>query len=286
MGFRNVKAFVDAQTTEGSIVTTSFRKTVIGGGAGSWIDLSQGGGNPSANFYATSPLEAARLLSYKGIWSGGDTGTKTKHLSNMLLYTASANLAASTFVLCDYLLYYPFIDMDSTEEQDFDNTTASMLRYTDGNGVRAFLVAQGSYIGGGTYYITYTNERGETGRVSPLCISNSVTLAGTLISSGNNSTSLNQYGCFIPLQLGDNGIRSIQSIQFTVPNGGIAALVLCKPLATIMIRETNIPIEKNFLVDSPSLPRIYDGAYLNFLVHPSAAPATTIVQGLLDFVWN
>jgi len=286
MAFRNVKAFVDAQVNNGSIVTTSFRKTVLGGGAGTWVDLSQGGGNPSANFYASGPLEAARLTSSKGIWSGGDTGTKTKHLSNILLMSPSANLAASTFMLCDYLLYYPFIDMDSDIEQDFDNTTASINRYTDGVGVQAFLVAQGTYIGGGQYFITYTNQKGETGRKSQLCISNSAALAGSLVSSGNNSTSLKQFGCFIPLQGDDTGIRSVQNIQFLTPNGGIAALVLCKPLASVLIREVNTPVEKSFLKDNLSLPRIHDGAYLNFLVHPAAAPTGTFVQGIIDFVWN
>lgn len=285
MAFRNVKAFVDAQTTNGSIVTTSFRKTVLGGGAGTWTDLSQGGGSPSANFYASSPLVASRLTSYKGIWSGGDTGTRTKHLSNILLMSPSANLAASTFMLCDYLLYYPFVDMDTDIEQVLDNTV-TLNRYTDGVGVQAFLVAQGTYIGGGQYFITYTNEKGQSGRTSQLCISNSATLAGSLISSGNNSTSLSQFGCFIPLQGADKGIRSVQKIQFLTSNGGIAALVLCKPLASVLIREVNTPVEKSFLKDNLSLPRIYDDAYLNFLIYPAAAPTGTFVQGILDFVWN
>ena len=286
MGFRNVKAFVDAQVDNGSTVISSIRKTAVGGGAGTWCDLSQGAGTPSANFYATPPLEAAHLTHRNSIWAGSAVSPKTKHLAGSLLVTPSAALVASKLLLCDYLLYYPFIDMDNTEPQEMDNTTAALTRYTDGRGVQAFLVAQGAYVGGASYFMTYTNQDGVPNRTSQVCISNLVTTAGTLISSGNKGVSALQYGCFIPLQDGDTGIRSVQSIQFLSANGGIAALVLCKPIVSTILRELNIPVEQNYLQHKMSLPRIVDGANLNFLVLPSVVAATGILTGILDFAWN
>lgn len=286
MGFSNIRTFVDAQETEGEIIVSSFRKSVnFTGVAGFWYDLSQAPGNPPANYYASEPLVAARLNYKNGIWHGADVSPLTKHLSKSMILSATAGMTTQAHLLCDYLLYYPFIDMDSIDPQVLDNTI-TLPRYTDGKGVKAFLVAQGTYIGGAQYYITYTNERGVSGRISQICTSNTNTLTSTLISSGSSGASARQFGWAIPLQDGDNGIRSVQNIQFLSSNGGIAALVLCYPITTTYLRELAIPVEKDYLTFHPSLPRIYDGAYLNYLVFPAGTMATTVLIGTHNFVWS
>ncbi len=256
------------------------RKTTPASTTG-WVDLSMGAGNPPANFYASEPLVAATLLSRKGIYHGEAVSPSTKHLSKLTLLSSAA-LVPLTLVLCDYLLYYPFVDMDSTDTQEFDNTV-TLPRYTDGSGVKAFLVAQGAYIGGAQFSINYTNSDGVAGRVSPTITSNTLGLTANLISTGPNPGTS---GWNIPLQAGDSGIRSVQSITFASSNGGIAALVLCKALATTTIRENTAAVERDFFVDFPSMPRIQDGAYLNFLALPALNINNATFIGLADFVWG
>ncbi|MCL5460042.1 hypothetical protein M3M33_15505, partial [Loigolactobacillus coryniformis] len=77
----------------------------------------------------------------------------------------SSNVIPATFLLCDYLLFYPIIDLDNTGFQDFVNT-APLPRYTDGEGVTAFLVATNPYAGGQPFRICYTNQAGTSGQVS------------------------------------------------------------------------------------------------------------------------
>ena len=56
-------------------------------------------------------------------------------------------------------MYYPFLDGDSTDPQDLDNT-ATLPRYVDGKGLRAYIVAQGAGAGLGSYSMSYTNQDG------------------------------------------------------------------------------------------------------------------------------
>lgn len=132
---------------EGKQQISSFRKVSSQAStAGTWIDFSIASGNPSPNFYSGVELTATVLDGNKGIYHGADTtGGLTKVLTDLQVITTSAGAVPITLQLCDYLLYYPQIDMDSTDTQSTDNTV-TLPRYTDGAGVRMFVVAQYPYI--------------------------------------------------------------------------------------------------------------------------------------------
>jgi hypothetical protein len=172
--------------------------------------------------------------------------------------------------------------MDSTDQQDMDNSVA-LPRYADGAGVQAFLVAQGTYVGGQTFSISYTNQAGVSGRTSQVVTSNTATAVGTLITSG---VTAGNFGPFIPLQSGDTGIRSVQSITFSSSNGGIASLVLCKPIAQTIVRELASPVEKEYSNDAAAYPRIVDGAYLNFIGLPNGSMSGVSIEGVAEFCWK
>lgn len=282
MGFGSIKALVEAVNVSGAFQTSSFRKLYQQATtAGVWFDLSMSPGNPVNNFYASTPLEAARLDGREGIYHGEAVTPSTKHLLKTMVRSSSGTPLPLTLRLLDYLVYYPFIDMDSTDVQTLDNAV-TLPRYTDGKGVQAFLVAQGSYVGGQSFTISYTNEQGVSGRSSTVT-SNTGTTTGSLVTSG---TGAGQFGPFFPLQSGDRGIRSVESIQFAASNGGIAALVLCQPIAQTMIREVTAPAEKEYSNDAAAYPRIVDGAYLNFIGLAAGSMSGVAVDGLADFAWN
>lgn len=285
MGFSGVKDLVESQVDGGAYHATSFRKVVSNATvAGVWADLSYSPGNPVANFYATEPLVAATLNGTRGLYHGADVSPSTKHLLRLTSICTTANGAPQTLMLCDYLLYYPFIDMDSTDPQELTNAV-TLPRYTTGQGVQAFLVAQGAYTGGADFTISYTNQSGTPGQTSVSTRSNSAGIAGSLVSSGATAVALAR-GPFIPLQAGDTGVRSVESITFASPNGGIAALVLCRPLATTRIREITAPVECDFTTEITSLPSVVDGAYLNFLTLPNASLSAVPILGLAEFSWS
>ena len=87
--------------------------------------------------------------------------------------------------MCDYLLFYPQVDMDSVDPQAMDNTV-TLPRYESGDGVRMFVVAQYPYIGGVGFSITYTNQVGVTGRTTGNITMNTATTIASFIHG--NST--------------------------------------------------------------------------------------------------
>lgn len=67
-------------------------------------------------------------------------------------------------ILLDYLGFYPFIDESVTDKQFTDNTV-TLPRYADGDGVQIMPVVVAGQTGGGCSS-AYTNEHGESGRIT------------------------------------------------------------------------------------------------------------------------
>lgn len=224
--------------------------------SGRWYDDSMLSGFPPANFYATEPLAAATLNWRKGIrHSEPDDATSESLLSVASTSDGGTNTAPQHLMLCDYLLYYPFIDGNDDSLQVMDNTV-TLPRSTDGVGVYAFLVALG--VGSTTinYNLTYTNSAGVTGR-STSGGGNAAITVSEIVGGAAGTGFTNP---FIPLASGDKGVRAIESIQFTgtVP-GGLYALVLVKPIATFAHAEQAVTAETVY----PIPPTIPNGAVLH-----------------------
>jgi len=284
MAIKSVRDYIEKVVTGGNTHSSEFRKNTSASGtaAGLWYDLSMTPNHPVANYYASTPLESEVLLGRNGLQHGSNQSPSKKYLKRVSLMSAPPMNA----LVLDYLLYYPFIDGDSLEDQLLVNSTP-LPRYTDGKGVKAIVVAQGVYAGNGTFVINYTNQNGVSGRISRLCTSNASGLVGTVITSGNSATNYGQFGWHIPLLEGDTGIRSVESFTFKSTNGGIFALVLVKDLGLVTIREAGSPGEKDFLIDSGmNMPEIQDGAYLNLIVSSLQSIASQSIFGSLQVVWG
>ncbi len=262
---------------EGRSQTSSFRKVPSQATtSGTWCDLSMASGNPVPNFYSGSALESTVFDGNKGIYRGSG-----RFLFETLAYAGSANAAPSTITMCDYLMFYPQVDMDSTDQQDMSNIV-SLPRYSDGVGVRMFVVALYPYLGNAVFSVSYTNSDGVSGRTTGNVQCNSV---GSISSFVHSGAVTNSFGAFLPLQDNDKGVRSVESITFQSPNGGLAAVVLVKPLYTTLIRELTAPVESNTIKDSALLPEIEEGAFLNFIALPSASLSGVPIQGHITTIW-
>lgn len=281
-GFRNIRALGSA-FDEGRTHSCSFRKVPSQAStAGWWVDLSMAAGNPVPNYYAASPLVASTLGAFQGIFHGDAKSPASKHLTELNLTTPTAGLVG-VYRLLDYLVYYPFVDLDDTDAQVMDNTTP-LPRYATGAGVRPMLVAVAPTIGGGSFTFDYVNQDGAAKTaptqfcsVASANISNIVTSQQAVASGGR---------VFLQLADGDTGVRSITSWTNIVSNGGLGALVLAKPLADIAIREINTPAEMSWPNMQPGAPRIYDGAYLNFIMNCAATVAAGTLSGRASFAWS
>lgn len=242
------------------------------GTAGRFVDLNQTSGQPKYNAFAGTQLGFTPLegSGNAGVYVGPTISGSTKHL--LRLQVLNINTAANTIppnhiILSDYLGFYPLIDCDDVDVQAMDNTQ-SLTRYTDGAGVQVALIVQAPMTATAPLTITYTNSDGVTGRTSThnVVAGANIGVCATAAESGGAAGAVTP---FFPLAGNDAGVRSIESVQFSSSAGGFICLALVKPIATIMVLESAVPVEKHFGFENQMLPEIKSGAYLNFIVkHP------------------
>lgn len=166
--------------------------------------------------------------------------------------------------------------------------TVGLPRYTDGKGVLPFITCN-TACGAATpsLSITYTDSQGNTGNTTPttLPVGKTSPIIGLVPYSG---TGAGKYGPFMPLAAGDYGVRSIEQVNLSVSYvSGTLAYCLAKPLITLPMTTIGVAAERDLLNQVPSLPRIYDGACLAWLMYAGAAtPVNSGFYGHLDFGWG
>lgn len=249
---------------------------------GIWFDLSMSPGNPVPNYYI-GPSGVFTPLRYStdgGIPHGQNVAPKKKLLRVFEAQCASS--APLAFKILDYLGFYPFIDESVTDEQFLTNSVA-VPRYPDGRGVQIMPVVVAGHIGGGTFFVRYTNQDGVSGRQTPQHVLGTQIVNGTIISS---RVAANARAPFMALQPGDSGVRTIDSVVFEgVGDIGLISLVLVKQLAESYIREVTAPHERDFSMDMGSLPIIEDDAYINLLSLPSGSLSGAPIMGYIKTLW-
>lgn len=184
----------------------------------------------------------------------------------------------SVILLLDLLVAAANISANSTSAQTVN--TNALTRYTDGNGVMMILVvttALGATASNVT--ITYTNQDGTTGRSTGA-------IAMTASAAANRLQPISGVAYFIPLQAGDTGVRSVQTIQFSAAMGaGVLDLYLFKPLMLIPTIAANTFVERDSSVQIDGLTELVYGSdnqvgcLGNFVL--AGGTTTTTLLGLL-----
>ena len=289
---------INELSTNGKFFRADWQKstfTTTAQAAGLWYSLFRGGGNPTSDtILGTGTNLAFQALTdittnATGIPHGGNVGGGTgyKHLLNAAAQTAAATTAPCVLMLVDLLGFYPITTVTTTGNQTLNNTV-TLPRYTSGAGVQAFITPS-TVMGAATpnLSIGYTNSDGTAGRATPatLPIGNTAAPVTQIVYSG---TGAGKFGPFMPLQAGDAGIRSVQTINLSASYvSGVLNLVLCKPLMTLPITTLGVTAERDLVNQFMSMPKIYDGACLAWLMLAGAAtPVGSPLSGHLEFGWS
>lgn len=299
-GFSSMDDFINQVSTNSKFWRTDWNKNFLpttAAAAGEWHCLNRGGGNPGADaLFNTGTNLAAQSLSDTTangtpILHGGNVGGGTgfKQILNASAFSAAATTMPAVAMLVDMLLFYRVTSVTTTGDQATNNTI-TLPRYTDGAGVQAFAYNTNSTAMGAAtpnLRITYTDSAGNTGNLTPSTLPACKTAAanGLILYSG---TGAGKYGPFIPLAAGDAGIRAITQINLSASYlSGEFSIVLCRPLLTLPMTTIGVAAERDLMNQVPSLPRVYDGAYLGWLLYSGAAtPTNSAFYGHLDFGWS
>ena len=285
-GFKSIGEVVDAELA-GKVRNYIWRKTPSQATtAGIWFDLSMSPGMPVPKYWFDAAPLTARAITQSsdgGFYHGPNVSPSEKYLRRITTQASAATALPMNAILCDYLLYYPTTDDGTTDVQTMDNTV-TLPRYTDGKGVQILPITVGPRTGGQQFTISYTNSDGVAGRTTTATTQNTSTVLGSV--TGSNTATINASNPFIGLRSGDSGVRSIESVTMLGVDVGLMSLILVKPLAQTCFKETTVPYEKDFLIPTTDLIRIYDNAFLNFVCLPGGTLAATVLRGDLKVIWT
>lgn len=278
-----VEAEINGNMREYSWRKTPTQATTVG----LWFDLTLSPGTPPPKYYFDGPPLVAKAMYQStdgGFYHGPNVAPATKFLRKTVNMIFTGTALPMPMKLMDYLLYYPSIDDGTTDEQILDNTV-TLPRYTDGKGVQVMAVSVAGRTGGSRFRFSYTNSKGETGRISQWITQNSSPNIGVLLNNGailNNNSAIP----FCGLQDGDDGVRSIQSVTMETADVGLFALVLVKPLATQLLLQSGSPVEIDYFTQKGELPIIQDDAFICSICQPLGNLQSVSIYGDLKCVWS
>jgi hypothetical protein len=285
-GFSSQDDLINQITTNGKIGRIDVQKTTaVAGVAGTWTDLGTATGSYPAHTYAGTSLT---FVATDDTWSegapyhGGNVSTATKHVLNAGGMVLAAAGAPWVLMCVDQVGYIPITSPDVTGAGSKTVTMTALTgasRWPDGKGLRAYISCEVAPTAGGpniTAFV-YTDQDGNTAQSMTTTVGTAATpVTGQIIHSGNAAT---RYGPFLPLLPGDYGIRDIESFTFTAgtlyTGSGSLVMKLVRPLFQIPLPASGAYSERDFVNQLPSLPKIPDGACLNFLLFQTGATTNT-----------
>ncbi len=297
-GFKNLREWVDADDA-GQYHITQFRKAASTAATttSAWTDYSYYAGSPVANFYASTPLEAAEVDETRGIYVPSVSPAK-QYLRNLKLMSAASGATSTAngrqqVILADILMYYPFVDTDAVGEDQLLTNGMTLPRYSSGN---VIAVGQSAASTVGAFTFSYTNQDGTAGRTSQAHNTFAVAAGGQVVASSVGSSA--SYHPYCSLAAGDTGVKSIESVTFTAAGGGLMALVIVKPLMTAYVtqesrRTTTGNLESYGACDefmgiiNQRPAQVIDGARLGiFAAGHAGSLASSVLVGILETTWN
>ncbi len=174
------------------------------------------------------------------------------------LISTSGQVSACA-MLIDRLSHQAGLSGTAAGAQTTNLPTAALTRYTSGDDVMIGLEIY-TTIGATATTVTveYTNEAGVGGRVTPL-----VVIGATGNREGTRFLQL-------PLQQGDKGVRSVESVTLTATTGAVGnfGVTLYKTLMNFPQRVTDDLVDVDPLLTCGVIPEIVDDSCLSFLFRP------------------
>lgn len=197
------------------------------------------------------------------------TSPDTQHLICGYAYGTSS--AMGTLMVYDRLADVSNISMATTSPQSI--SMSALPRYTNGEGVQMFLEVSTDISGSPIFTVDYTDQDGNPGTTQPITCA-----ANTFARFAYNST------VYLPLAAGDTGVRGADEFTCSVSAAsGVCRLVFARPLVTLPLLTAGAVIEKDFVTQTPRLPRLYDDHCIAFFIVGSSVINGT-VHGMLTAV--
>jgi hypothetical protein len=288
MGWTSQDDLINQITTNGKVGNVFANNTLASAGtAGAWTLLASHPGSPPAATFAGTDLTYVPTddtWAEGTLFHGGNVSPATKHFLGAGAACVAAAGAPWYIMAIDTVGYVP---LTGTNVSTTGTKTVTMTalgagaRYPNGEGLRMFVAARTAMgANAPTCVVNYLDTGGNPGATTSFTSTASMGI-GQLLNSG---TAANKWNPFLPLAAGDTGVSDIVSLVWagTAHASGTVIIGLCKPLWTIPVPATGLYTKVDFLNAFPSLPRIKDGANIQFLLFQTGA-TTSAGTIMVDF---
>ena len=240
----NYDGIISARASGNDDDSVFVKTTATGGVSGAWYSMLRSAGLPASIAPANIPGGSVMNRTYTGASPLLNPASGSKYLLTFGVSVPSIT-GFSAVLLADILVAAANISATVITAQTVN--TAALTRSTNGEGVlmtMAVTTALGATASNVT--ITYTNSAGVTGR-STGAIAMTASAAANRLQPGPG-------GFLIPLQAGDTGVRSIQTVTFSASmTAGVLDIYLFQPLVLIPTVGANTFIERDSTVQIDGL---------------------------------
>lgn len=280
---------INAAFDAGKFHVQRFQKNAGTAHAKIWADCTFASGQPAYDAHVGSPATFTPCVAQKNdaIYFPGIGTGEERYLAEAQMWSNQATFNGPiSVVFFDLLGYYPLIDGDSTDTQAFDNTL-TLPRYTSGEGVFPVMVSHvAPAVQNGLATIEYTDSDGN----AQTCTIDVPNNGQNLVCSGSRDTT-GATSCTLSMALNDGikGVRSIDSLTYTTPPGGLHVIYLVRILGSMQLGDNLVCGEKNFITGKAfAPPRIHDGAWLGWfdMLATGTTARTVAWWGNFTFVWG
>jgi hypothetical protein len=262
-------AFADYAAYKAAVIANSAENVILSGTYAAAARPSDSfriclvnGAAPAAPTTAAAPTRST-AGAFNNITQDASTGILVP-----VSYTFNGQLCAGAYILYDRLSHQGALSGIVTTAQTTNLPTTALTRYTSGEGV--FLAIDiHTTVGstGTTVTATYTNQAGTGSRVTP-----AVVFGGTGFREANRRI-------ILPLQGGDTGVRSVESVTVLATTGtaGAFGITLFKPIAMFIVENINV-VDYGDLISGRfigGLPEIVDNACLALMTIPTISTTAT-----------
>jgi hypothetical protein len=269
-GFATVDALCNAITVNVKKQTLYFDKLFAAATATfvphtSWTAT----GNPQAGAYGTTGVGNGRVLTSSTAGAmvyGNATGPATMHLITAGVTTKVAS-STGTLILCDRIADCAIAQTAAAASFTGVDATSRLASTTaPGDGGQLWVEISSTLTGAANKTLTYTDQLGNASATTPALL-----MANTAVGRSGNLK------LWQDLAAGDSGLRSLDTIATTT--GGTSGNICCcivRPLATIPIPAVSVWVEKDYVIELPNIPLLYDSSCLFWIYIPTAAVTPSI----------
>jgi hypothetical protein len=207
------------------------------------------------------------------------------HLVRQSSTTAKVATSLSNAIAGTYIAY--------TDAGTGTHTLTIQMRASSGAGVLACFVSQTAPTGGGPNLTAsdYTNTAGTSSRSFPSTPTMGAAADAYATRVLHSGAATGRFGAFLPLAGGDAGITRVNSFTWSggtaYTGSGVVALCLVKPLADLMLPATGVFTERDLVNQLVSLPKIDDGACLQWMLFGTGATTNNSpFNAVLEVGWG